>query len=133
MDNLERIDETEVVVIGSGAAGLSAALTVAEGGSQVTVCEKQRSLGGSSNFFEGTFAVESDLQRREYISYSRDEAFKNFMEYSHWRSDPRIVRAFVNESADTINWLRKHGIEFVSVSALIPDAPRTYHIIRGTG
>jgi len=125
--------ETDVVVIGSGGAGLAAALTAAEAGVKVTVCEKQRSLGGSSNFFEGTFAVESDLQRKKYITYSRDEAFKNFMEYSHWRADPRVVRVFVDESAATIAWLQQQGVEFIDVTVLMPDTPRTYHIVKGAG
>ena len=75
--------ETDVVVIGSGAAGLAAAVTLAEGGASVIVFEKERSIGGTSNFYHGTFAVESELQRKRYITYSRDEAFRNIMEYSH--------------------------------------------------
>jgi len=125
--------ETDVVVIGSGGCGLAAAVTVAEGGAKVIVLEKERSLGGSSNFFEGTFAVESSLQRGKYITYSRDEAFKNFMEYSHWRANPRVVRAFVDESADTIAWLQEQGIEFIDVTINMPDAPRTYHTVKGAG
>ena len=127
MDEVRDIEHTDLVVIGSGAAGLAAALTAAEGGLRVMILEKQRSIGGSSNFFEGTFAVESELQRKEYITYSRDEAFKAFMEYSHWRANPRIVRAFVEESAATISWLQKQGVSFVSVSVLM--AKRTGHIM----
>ncbi len=126
-------ERADLVVIGSGAAGLAAALTAAEGGFRVVILEKQRSIGGSSNFFEGTFAVESDLQRKEYITYSRDEAFRAFMEYSHWRANPRIVRAFVEESAATISWLQKYGVEFAGVSVLMSDAERTYHVPRGAG
>jgi len=122
-----------LVVIGSGAAGLSAAVTAAEGGARVLVLEKQRSLGGTSNFFEGTFAVESEMQREKYITYSRDEAFKNIMEYSHWRANARLVRAIVNESGPTISWLRSLGVEFSEVTINMPDAPRTYHVIKGTG
>jgi fumarate reductase flavoprotein subunit len=123
----------DVIVIGSGAAGLSAALTAAEEGADVIVCEKQRALGGTSNFFQGTFAVESHLQRARFITYSRDEAFKNIMEYSHWRADPRLVRAIVDESAATIAWLEQHGVQFVDVMNNMPDAPRTYHVPKGTG
>jgi heterodisulfide reductase subunit A-like polyferredoxin len=47
---------TNVIVVGSGATGLSAALTAAEGGARVMVFEKERSLGGTSNFSHGTFA-----------------------------------------------------------------------------
>src|SRR5512143_473339 len=101
--------KAEVVIIGSGAAGLAAALAAAANGAEVVVFEKERSLGGTSNFFQGTFAVESAMQRERYITYSRDEAFKGIMEYSHWRANPRLVRAIVDESGDTIAWLQKAG------------------------
>ena len=53
----------DAVVIGSGVSGLAAALTVAEGGGAALVCEKQPALGGTSNFFNGIFAVDSDMPR----------------------------------------------------------------------
>ena len=128
-----RAVETDVVVIGSGVTGLAAALTAAEGGAKIIVFEKQRSLGGTSNFLSGIFAVESARQRVNYITYSRDEAFKNIMEYSHWRANPRLVRAIVNESADTIAWLLREGVEFMEGTINMPDAPRTYHPVKGQG
>ena len=125
--------ETDVVIIGSGVSGLAAALTLAEGGAKVIVFEKERSIGGTSNFFHGMFAVESEMQRQRYITYSRDEAFKNIMAYSHWRANPRLVRAVVNESAATISWLQAAGVEFTEATINIPDAPRTYHLVKGQG
>ena len=49
--------DTDIVIIGSGASGLTAAVTAAEEGVRVIVLEKQRSLGGTSNFLR-YFAVE---------------------------------------------------------------------------
>jgi fumarate reductase flavoprotein subunit len=125
--------QTDIVVVGSGAAGLAAAITAAEGGARVIILEKERSPGGTSNFLQGTFAVESRMQRERYIMYSRDEAFKNIMEYSHWMANPRLVRAIVNESATTIGWLEKQGVVFTDVTINMPDSPRTYHVIKGRG
>jgi fumarate reductase flavoprotein subunit len=124
---------TDVVVVGSGIAGLAAGLTAAEGGVKVIIFEKERSPGGTSNFLQGTFAVESAMQRERYITYTRDEAFKNIMEYSHWIANPCLVRAIVNESAETIAWLQRQGVAFSDATINMPDSPRTYHIIKGKG
>jgi fumarate reductase flavoprotein subunit len=125
--------EIDVAVIGSGVSGLAAAVTAAEGGAKVIVFEKERSLGGTSNFFDGIFAVESNMQRDRYITYSRDQAFRNIMEFSHWRANPRLVRAFVDESGGTISWLQGKGVEFIDATINMPDSPRTYHVVKGQG
>jgi fumarate reductase flavoprotein subunit len=121
----------DIVVVGSGATGMGAALTAAEGGAKVVVLEKMGHTGGTSNFPEGMFAVESDMQRQQYIGTTRDEAFKTLMDYSHWRANPRLVRAFVDESAGTISWLQKQGVEFDGPMAIYPDGPRTWHLLKG--
>ena len=54
---------TDVVVLGTGAAGLCAALTLALGGSRVSVLEKMPGYGGMTGYAIGMFAVES-----KYIS-----------------------------------------------------------------
>ena len=125
--------EVDVVVVGSGATGLPAAVTLAEGGAKVVVFEKQRSLGGTANFLHGTFAVESDMQRERFIEISRDDAFKSIMEYSHWRANPRLVRAIVNESGPTIRWLQERGVVFTDASINMLGSPRTYHVVKGKG
>jgi fumarate reductase flavoprotein subunit len=65
--------------------------------------------------------------------YTRNEAFKNIMEYSHWTANPRLVRAIVNESGATIGWLQQQGIVFTDATINMPDSPRTYHIVKGKG
>ena len=129
----EITDNADLVVIGSGAAGTAAALTAAEGGARVILMEKMRSLGGVSNFAEGMFAAESHMQRAQYVSYSRDEAFRTIMEYSHWRANPRLVRAFVDETASTIAWLVGHGVEFAELSTNMPGGPLVWHVLKGPG
>ena len=125
--------EADVVVVGSGVSGLAAAFEAAQAGARVAVFEKQPSIGGTSNFFEGIFAVGSAMQKEKYIAYSPDQAFKNFMEYNHWRVDARLVRSLINRSADNIDWLKTRGVEFLEVTINMPDAPRTYHVVKDGG
>lgn len=110
--------ETDVVVVGAGGAGLCAALTAREGCAAVSVFEKQPNPGGSSNFAEGMFGVDTDMQRRNYIGITSNKVFKMMMEYNHWRANPRLVRAFVDESASTIDWLQKQGVQFEGPMAI---------------
>ena len=121
----------DIVVIGSGATGMAAALTAVEKGARVVMLEKMLNTGGTSNFPEGMFAVESEMQRQQYIGITRNEAFKSIMDYSHWRANPRLVRAFVNESAGTISWLQDLGVEFDGPMAIFPNGPRTWHLLKG--
>jgi len=130
---MKRITEFDALTFGAGACGLTAAVTLAEAGAKVAVFEKQPKIGGTSVNFRGTFAAESEMQRRKYISYSRDEAFQNIMEYSHWRANARLVRAIVEEARQTIPWLQERGVVFTDVATNIPGAPQTYHLVANSG
>jgi len=73
------------------------------------------------------------MQRQRNISITKDEAFKMIMEYSHWRANARLVRAIVDQSASTIVWLQKQGVEFIEPAAIYPGGPRTWHLLKGRG
>jgi fumarate reductase flavoprotein subunit len=111
--------EADVAVIGGGAAGMVAAVTAAERGARVVLFEKARHTGGAANLAMGPFGVESRLQRRNHIPLTRDEAFKLFMDYTHWSVDARLVRTYIDKSGSTIDWLETLGIEF--------QEPEAYH------
>ena len=123
--------KTDVAVIGGGAAGLAAAVAGAGGGGMVTVFEKAAVTGGTGNMGMGLFAVESRLQREKMMALTRDEAFRAFMDYTHWRVDARLVRAYIDKSASTIDWLEQMGVEFFDATAYFPGSYLTQHVIRG--
>jgi len=137
MGNLENqdlsIEMKDVIVAGAGGAGLAAALTLAEGGAKVVVFEKMPFAGGSFLYVEGTFAADSDMQRKTNIKVTRDEAFKGIMDYSHWKANAALVRAFVDKSASTVDWLEKEGVEFIEPRGVLLGGPRTWHLFKGLG
>jgi fumarate reductase flavoprotein subunit len=56
------------------------------------------------------------------------------MGYAHWKTDPRIVRAFIDKSGDTIRWLEEKGIEFEYMPNYYPNqVPRAFQIMKGGG
>ena len=103
--------ETDFAVIGGGTAGLTAAVAAAEKGAKVLVLEKMATTGGTGSMGMGPFAVESHLQKKAGINLTRDQIFKTFMEYTHWRVDARLVRDYIDKSGDTIRWLDDMGVE----------------------
>jgi len=129
--SLENIIETDVVVIGTGGSGSAAALTAAEGGARVIVFEEKRFYGGISNMGMEVFAAESKMQRQNNIPFTRDDAFRIFMERTQWRADARLVRAFIDKTASTIEWLRQLGVEFeIWPFFLHPDSPICTHLVK---
>ncbi|MBW1902187.1 MAG: FAD-dependent oxidoreductase [Deltaproteobacteria bacterium] len=130
-DNLNRV--ADVVAIGGGGAGLAAAITAASGGVSVIVIERMAGVGGSTTFAEGMFAAESSMQFRKNIILTKDDVFKRHMEATNWRANPHLVRAFIDKSANTIEWLQDLGVEFIEPAALYPGGPRTWHTIKGYG
>jgi fumarate reductase flavoprotein subunit len=125
----------ELVVIGGGGAGLAAALEAAECGCKsIIVLEKAGSAAGSTAMAHDIFGAESPVQKKLGIDARKDELFRVAMEWAHWtRINPRIVRAFIDKSGDTIGWLEKKGLRFELIQYFPNQVPLVRHSILGHG
>lgn len=129
----DRTYDADVVVIGAGASGSAAAWAAAEKGLKVVTLEKSAMAGGTGKFSEGIFAVESSMQRDWNYGLTKDQAFTMIMNYGHWRGNARMVRAFVDRSAETIDWMKKQGVMFEKLFSNYPNGLYTWHIYEGRG
>ncbi len=118
-----------VVIVGSGAAGIGAALTLVDKNYRVILLEKGDKFGGASMFgAQGLFAVESKYQTG--IDYTVADAYQELIDYTHHRSNSRITKAILEKSAETIDWLDQHGLQTELVNntqEAHQKKPRTYH------
>ena len=113
--------QADIVIIGGGGAGLAAAVSAAETGvKNIIVLEKAATPGGNARLSHGIFAVGSPAQNKAGINVSTDEVFKNSMEISKGKINPRLVRAFINKSADMLQWLENKGLKFEHLSSMEP-------------
>lgn len=123
--------QTEIVIIGAGAAGIAAALTAVDAGKQVILLEKGNKVGGAGFFgAQGLFAVESRQQKQIGEKYSIKEAYEEMMGYTHYRSNPQITHAILKKSANTIDWLAAHGLQTQLVNntqEVHQNRPKVYH------
>ncbi len=131
--------EADVVVIACGMSGLAAAAQAQEclnatGGGSVVAFEKSGTTGGAANMGMAFLAVESRLQKETMTNdFTKDDAFKFFMEYTHWRANARLVRRWFNMSADTVEWIEKMGVEFLGVYKYFKNSHPTQHMVKAPG
>lgn len=103
----------DVIVIGGGGAGLSAALEAHAAGASVIVVEADTKLGGATALSGGVFfAAGTSVQRRAGISDSADAMFDYLMTLNRWGQKPDIIRFVCDQSAAAIDWLIELGVDF---------------------
>lgn len=104
----------EVIVIGSGAAGLSAALSAVEQGcAEVLVVESEDVVGGSSRLSGGVvMGSGSHVQRAAGVEDEPGDLFKEYMALNAWDVAAGPVERWAGRSGETIDWLADHGVKF---------------------
>ena len=105
--------KTDVVVIGTGYAGLAAAIEAHDAGAKVILIEKSQVIGGNSVIASGALnAVDPARQQKQGIEDSIDLHFKQTIEGGDFRGDPEKVRFMVEHGLEGLQWLEKLGVEF---------------------
>jgi fumarate reductase flavoprotein subunit len=91
-------------------------------------------VGGNALLAEGFFAADSPAQKRMFIDAKKDDLYKKALDYAHYKVNPKIIRAFINKSGDTVQWIEKKGIRFNHIAPLYPNqVPLVWHIVQGHG
>ena len=129
-ENRMRTLTTDVVVISAGTAGLAASVSAAEQGLKVITVEKNGAAGGNGNLGNGPFAVESRLQRERMYTLTKEEAYRQHMEFTQWNVNGRLVKQYIDRSADTITWLEDMGVEFEGLGSHGVGMNYTWHLIK---
>ncbi len=103
----------DVVVAGSGAAALTAALTAASGGLSVLIVEKSDRIGGTSAMSgAGTWIPANHLARAAGAADSAEEAMRYFRAASPagWEdAEDALWRAFVANAAPMLEFVEQHS------------------------
>lgn len=114
------VSDQDVVVVGCGMAGLSAANRAVELGFDLTVLEKapEEHRGGHTRFSESFRVASSDADLEQYgyefniDDYSPDDFYDDVMKQTNGRADEDLARTIVDNIGPTVEWLTERGVEW---------------------
>ncbi len=110
---------TEVLVIGGGGAGLSAAIAASENGAEVTLIEKLAFVGGNTNYATGGLNAAETLEQEALgIEDSIDTFYADTMKGGKEINDPELVKVLTSEATNTVRWLTEKGADLTDVGVL---------------
>ncbi len=121
----------DVIVVGGGNAAMCAALSANEHGAKVLVLERapEEKRGGNSAFTGGGFRMvhhgaediqkivpdltPDEIARTDFGEYSTETYLDDLFRITQYNIDPQLAEVIVQNSTDTVQWLRGRGVRFV--------------------
>jgi fumarate reductase flavoprotein subunit len=108
--------DADVVVVGSGASGICAAVQAAELGAKTYCLEKEAVIGGNGRGTEGVFALGTSAQIENGVDIP---TFRELIEtdavFFNYRIDSLFWKDMVSNSKDNWEWLKDNGVLFSGV------------------
>lgn len=104
----------DVIVLGGGGAGLTAAIEAAQNGASVILVEKMPMVGGNTLISGGEMAAPSNwLQGEEAIEDSKDQFYEDILKGGDNENNPELVRVLADNATEDAEWLRDEvGVTF---------------------
>ncbi len=100
-------EHTDVIVVGSGLAGLAAAIEARRADAGVIVLEKMPITGGNTRISDGGLAAPCNyLQQKKGIPDSPDLFYDDMRNAGLGLNHPELVRIVADQAADAIAWTR---------------------------
>jgi len=115
----QKWDETyDVVIVGSGFAGLAAAIEAKNAGANVTVLEKMPVYGGNSIINGGDFAAAGNkMQKEAGIQDSPDQMLKDMLKAGSYLNHPELAKIVADQSNGALEWCEQYvGAKFARLN-----------------
>lgn len=115
----KKIPQYDIIVIGSGAAGLAAAISATQTHPGLSICiiEKEGQFGGDSiKATSGMSACETDTQKEEHIPDTIENFYADTIKSGQGLSNEILVKVLANNSKDAWDFLRYIDVNLTKVT-----------------
>ncbi|MGP2482275.1 flavocytochrome c [Pantoea eucalypti] len=107
----------DVVIVGSGGAGLAAAIQAHDEGARVVIIEKMPTIGGNTiKASVGMNAAETRFQKLKGIEDSKELFYEETLKGGQFKNNSVLLREFVDLAPEAIEWLADKGIELNDIT-----------------
>ncbi len=107
----------DVVVVGSGGAGLAAAIQAHDEGARVVIIEKMPTIGGNTiKASVGMNAAETRFQKLKGIVDSKELFYQETLKGGQFKNNPVLLKEFVELAPEAIEWLAAKDIELNDIT-----------------
>lgn len=114
---VEETKSADLVVIGAGGAGMTAALEATNNGLKVILIEKQEMVGGNTiKATGGMNAAGTKLQKSEGVNDSVEVFIDDTMSSGNYINNEELVRTLAEKSAEGVDWLESIGAPLTSLT-----------------
>src|SRR5947207_15864012 len=108
-ERLVAMGKPHIVVLGSGGAGLTAAIAACDAGARVSLFEKHDQIGGTTAWSGGMLWIPNNHHEVDLgVDDSRDQALTYLMSLSHGMIEPSLAEAFLDAGPVMIRHLEDH-------------------------
>lgn len=121
------MDIYDVICVGAGSAGLPLAIRAAQNGARVLQIEADNRIGGTLHWSSGQIAAAGTrLQKEHGVTDTPEEHFADAQHIANGQIDPVVLKLFVDNAADTIDWLMDLGFKPAAGTPVVGEAHEAY-------
>jgi fumarate reductase flavoprotein subunit len=115
--NPDAVEQYDVVVIGSGGAGLAAAIQACDEGAKVLIIEKMPVIGGNTiKASAGMNAAQTRFQKQKGIVDNKELFYQETLKSGKNKNNPQLLKHFVENAPTAVEWLAERGIELSDIT-----------------
>ncbi|QQC72923.1 flavocytochrome c [Lactococcus garvieae] len=101
----------DVIIVGSGGAGMTAAIEAKDAGMNPVILEKMPMAGGNtSKASAGLNASKTSVEKAQGVTDSNDKFYEETLKGGGGTNDKELLRYFVDHSAAAVDWLAQNDI-----------------------